>query len=908
MGSDRERIAELEKEVADLRKYRGFVENAFDSIWVIDVEGHVRFVSSAFGKHGARPLEGPIGEANVFDLLHPDDVEMARAALRRAAAGALGDSVFVHVRHKGADGGWVESDGVIRNCIDDPDLRGLVVTGRVAGTRNPLQRALQDSERRFRALFEATSVAVTLRDVARQRFIDCNAAALRLYGAKSREELLSSTPDTLAPAVQPDGTSSVAFLKNAAAIAVREGSFRGDWIARRLNGELFPAQVRISRIDLGDGPIFQTLIEDITDIKRNEELLARAKEDAERANRMKSSFLAAMTHELRTPLTGVVGMVDLLTSTPLDERQRRYAETARSSARMLMSVIDDILDLSKIEAGKLELASSAFSVRDVVDDVGSILALSAEQKALELVCSAEDVDGRFMGDGDRLRQVITNLVHNAIKFTSRGEVFVRAYAADDDGESVTLRVDVSDTGIGIPREDVERIFTPFTRLDSRERRSSGSGLGLTICRELVERMGGTIGFESTAGVGSTFFFTVKLRRAGDASIPSTRLRGRILVVAPSARSREVLVHHLTKLGCGVDTASDGATMQQRLATMPSDKVVVIVDDPRRGIDARAITTRLRDDPRHDDVRVVFVESIAHPIDEVERAELRIAATSCKPVWSRKLERAVRALSKESPTVSSPQRRVALPRRTARVLLVDDDAITSDVARGLLSASGYDDVVVARDGEEAVAAFTRDRFDAVLMDCRLPRVDGLEATRRIRAFEGSEARARTPVIALTAGVTTEELAACAEAGMNDHVAKPVDARKLIEVLERHLARSAPACDLAHGLDRLRGNRDLLEKLVQQFIDVAPSARDALDDAVTRRDRDALRYAAHRFRGQAATFDAHPLVATLAALETHAHAEDWPAARRTFEATERELTRLRDELGRAIARARTEGPRG
>ena len=903
MGGDRERIAQLEREVAELRKYRRFVEVAFDSVWVLDVDGRVRYVSPVFGTSGAQTFDAPIGEANALDLIHPEDVESARAALRRVAAGAQGESALLRLRHKGTDGGWVESDAFVQNCLEDPEVRGIVVTGRAAGTRNPLHVALLDSERRFRALFEAASVAVTLRDVARQRFIDCNDAALRLYGAKTREELLASTPDTLAPPVQPDGVASAAFLKNAVATAMRDGAFRGEWMARRLTGELFPATVRITRIDLEDGPIFQTLIEDITDAKRNEAMLARAKEEAERASRMKSSFLAAMTHELRTPLTGVVGMVDLLMTTPLDERQRRYAETARSSARMLMSVIDDILDFSKIEAGKLDLAAAPFSVRDVIDEVGNVLALAAEQKSIELVCSTDGVDGRFVGDGDRLRQIVMNLAHNAIKFTSRGEVFVRAYAVNEDERGLTLRVDVVDTGIGIAREDLPRVFLPFTQL-ATERGRLGTGLGLTICRELVERMGGTMGVESTQGVGSTFFFSFRLARAGDAPIADARppARCRVLVIAGSSRAREVLVHHLGRLGCGVDTVSDPAMIQQRLATMPEDRIIVIVDDAQRGIDGRVLAARIRDDGSPDRTRVLFVESVAHPLDERERKWLSIDHCCSKPVWSQEIEAAIRVVTRDARAVASTPK-VAVARRAERVLLVDDDAITSDVACGLLAAAGFDDVTVARDGALAVDAFARETFDVVLMDFRLPRIDGLEATRRMRAMERRQGVRRTPIVALTASVTTDEVDACRSAGMDDYVAKPVDARRLIDAIERHLADASSPCGLAHGLERVRGDHVLFEKLVRQFIDVAPHARTSMRDALTRHDRDALQYAAHRFRGQAATFDAHALVATLGALEDQARADDWPNAEISVATADRELARVLDALADYLSRARS-----
>ena len=513
--------------------------------------------------------------------------------------------------------------------------------------------------------------------------------------------------------------------------------------------------------------------------------LARAKEDAVAANLMKSAFLANLSHELRTPLNGVLGMVDLLATTELDARQRRYTEVARSSASLLLSVISDVLDFSKIEAGKLELESLELSLPDIVEDVANILALNAEEKGLELKRDVDAASTTFIGDPARLRQVLMNLMSNAIKFTRKGAVSIRASLVEESERSARVRVEVVDTGIGIPRATQAKLFQPFTQVDaSTTREHGGTGLGLAICRELIERMGGAIGLSSTPDVGSTFWFEVTFEkareRAAQASPDSERVQG---LPATPLRARET-----------------------------------------------------------------------------------------------------------------------------RLLLVEDSAINAEVAGEILRSAGYQ-VDVAADGAEAVTAARERAYDLVLMDCQLPEVDGYEATRRIRAIEreGKLPGARTrplPIIALTAGVTREELDRCFAADMNDHVSKPVDARKLLAMVARYLDPSAivpararserpsapPAADLVRALARLRGDRALLRRISMQFAEAAPDARAKLRTAVEQRDARALAFLAHRLRGQSASFDALALSAAAASLEEAARRENWTSAAGTLLSVESELDRL------------------
>jgi PAS domain S-box-containing protein len=381
--------------------------------------------------------------------------------------------------------------------------------------RGRAEAALRDSERLFRALFEGTTTAVTLRDPVTFKLLDCNPAAVRLYGCKSREEFLGKTILDLSAAVQPDGTPARDGAARVTAEALRTGYVRTEWVARRVTGEEFPVEFRITVIRLEGRRVMQTLIDDITARKEFESSLARAKEDAIAASRAKSAFLANMSHELRTPLNGVIGMVDLLAMTALDDKQRRYANVARASAGLLLSIINDVLDFSKIEAGRLELERFDFELGDLMEEVVQILARSAEDKGLGLSRALSPaVPPTLVGDPARLRQILVNLVSNAIKFTVKGEVAVTASVIDEGPTRATVKVEVRDTGIGIAPEAQARLFRPFSQADaSTTREFGGSGLGLAICSGLIAQMGGLLGMSSAPGAGSTFWFSAPFSKS-----------------------------------------------------------------------------------------------------------------------------------------------------------------------------------------------------------------------------------------------------------------------------------------------------------------------------------------------------------------------------------------------------------
>jgi PAS domain S-box-containing protein len=896
-------------EADELRLYRAIFARAWDVTWIFDETGIVTYASP--NRVGGGRLPAPIGQLSLEHFVaasRENERDRIRAAFAQALQSSPHRPIFIDIHSTTPDGEERERECVILNRLDDPDIRGILVHTHDIGHVNEPRRERADAERRFRALFEATSAAVTVRDVATQTFLDCNEAALRLYGAKSMDELRTLKPNDLAPPMQPDGTTSVEGLRRAVESALRDGSWSGQWLARRLTGETFTARIRISKIDLDGGAVFQSIVEDVSD-------LAHAREEALAASRAKSAFLATMSHELRSPLNGVIGMVDLLSNTNLDERQRRYAEVALASARGLLSNIGDILDFSKIEAGKLEIKADVFHLQDVLDDAGSVFALAAEERGIALVSSLDPaLRGPLLGDAARVRQVLVNFIGNAVKFTSEGSVHVRALARDVAQDGLVLRIEVEDTGSGIAPEDSARIFTPFEQIDSTEsRRQGGTGLGLAICREIVDCMGGTIGVESVAGSGSTFWFQVRLAHAPGEAPSVAPENGRapdaFLVVASHPLLGDTLVKALVARGARAERASTLESAHGLLLAKPFAAVILI--DEGEAFDARTLASQMAAMDRLRQTRVVFVESLRRPLDMSEVRAFRVAARCPKPVWNARLEEIVgETLFDRGPRGDAFAAHSSDP--GACVLVVDDSALNAEVTCEILRSSGYK-VVAATSGEEALAAVTQTAFDLVLLDRYLPGIDGYETARRIRALEQdrrTRSPRRLPIVALTASATTDDSERARDAGMDGHISKPVERTRLLRVASRHVTASrslstavvpvaAHPVDLVRALARVGGEAAILRRAARDFLELAPDSWNLVQASVKRHDREGVEFAAHRLRGQASTFDAFELVDALRRIERMAEDQRWQDAEglvgRAQEALEETLRAL-DRPGR------------
>jgi PAS domain S-box-containing protein len=661
---------------------------------------------------------------------------------------------------------------------------------------------------------------------------DSRAAALEFYSRQLREGVRQTYFEF--PAAFPDG--------------------REVWLGQN-----------VQLITSADGVVgFQAVARDITEQHRIDTELARARDMALTSARMKSEFLANMSHEIRTPMNGIIGMSGLMLDTSLSAEQREIAETIRGSAESLLAIINDILDFSKIEAGKLTFDEVDFDVRAAIESSLDLVAEQAHAKGIEIVTLIDQGIPTVRGDAGRLRQVLTNLVVNGVKFTERGEVVVRAAVEEESAEHVVLRFEVADTGIGISEHDQERLFEPFTQADmSSSRKYGGTGLGLAISRQLVELMGGSIRVESRLGEGSTFRFTAGFARA---SAPPARVHelrdARVLVANDNATVRDSLQRQLSawKLRCDVAAGVDEA-----LAMMRETPYEVVLVDGVEG--ARRI---------HDEHETAHKTHVIALTTLGSRRDAAVARWLTKPVKQAALFDAMSALLANESALTAreeaprPEPRERTPGRTLRILVAEDNAVNQRVAVKQLQKLGYAADAVA-DGREAVEALERIPYDLVLMDCQMPDMDGYAATAEIRRRE--KRGRRTPIVAMTANALEGDRESCIAAGMDDYVPKPVREAELAAVLGRWLGDGEEAIDAA-VIDGLRelddGGDGLLHEVIDLFLEETPPRLDAIAAAVGAGDTESLWRAAHALRSGAANLGAIRVVRLCDMLEKRGRA--------------------------------------
>ncbi len=917
----------------ELRKSRERFELAMlgsgDGVWDWDVETNEVYFSPRW-----KSMLGYENHeiAHTFDewekRLHPEDRARAMATIEAYFAGLTPIYELEHrLQHKDGTYRWILARGVaLRDATGKPY--------RMAGShtdlteRHQAERALRDSEALYHSLVETLPLNVFRKDL-QGRFTFANQLFCKTAG-RPLEQLLGKTdfdfyPPALAEKYRQDDRR--VFEKKEVLDIVEEH--------RKPNGEHLYVQVLKTPVYDSKGEVVgtQAIFWDVTDRKLAEEAMQKAREAAESANRAKSVFLANMSHEIRTPMNAIIGMTELLLETELTIEQREYLELVKKSADSLLSVINDVLDFSKVEAGRLDLDTIAFNLRDHLGDTLNTLAPRAYQKGLELACHVSpDVPDALLGDPDRLRQIINNLVGNALKFTKHGEVVVIvrtlqiAEHSNLQSAICNLQFSVRDTGIGVAADKLETIFDPFVQADgSTTRKYGGTGLGLAIAKRLAEMMGGRIWIESAVGEGSTFHFTARFaiqqgRPLKHVPGETASMKGMaVLVVDDNATNRRILDETLSHWQmrptlCDSGPAALDTLLQAAQAGEPFPLVLIDVHMPQ--MDGYDLAERIRQQPALAGATLMMLTSGGSPGEGARRRDLGISSYLTKPIKQADLWKAImQALGmpiSQDELLSAPQSTRAGKGLRLRVLLAEDNLVNQQLAVRLLSKRGHK-VVVANNGREALAALKTEPFDVVLMDVQMPEMDGYEATAAIRRLEQSSAT-HVPIIAMTAYAMKGDRERCLEMGMDSYISKPIRAQELFESIEtivpaatqtvgsdpihaveeapdrRHVDTTGQILDEAAALARVGDDRELLAELAQLFLHECPHLLSNIRLAIAEGDPVKLKSAAHNLKGSVDNFAAKRVVEAAWKLEMAGRDGNLTGVQETWRVLEEELERL------------------
>ena len=925
---------QLEKQLrANEARFRGIFEGAPFGMCVTGLDGRFIQVNEALcrmlGYSAAELLQ-----TSWATLTHPGDIGNSLEKMGRLIDGPAGfaEDELRNI-HRLGNVVWVRvRASLLRDCNGCP-LHFVVHVEDITERRNA-QQALQSSEEKFRQLAENIREAFWMMNPAGTEILYVSPAYEPIWG-RTCASLYASPVDWMETIQSDDLEHARAMLKKQLQGECIDSEFRiktPDGQEKWIRDRAFPIR------DEGGHLIrIAGVAEEITERKQHEDELIRARREADAANRAKSEFLANMSHEIRTPMNGVIGMTEILLDTDLTSDQRHYADTIRACGNSLLKVINDILDFSKIEARRLELDTEEFDLDVLLHNLAASLALQAEEKGIELICIANPVVPTLLrGDPGRLRQILINLVGNAIKFTEEGEVALRVTLEEMGDSDCLLSFSVRDTGIGIPENKIGILFEKFSQVKaSTTRKFGGTGLGLAISKQLVEMMGGIVGVASREGKGSEFWFTVRLglglgnqsEKAERNSQNKANLRGiRVLIVDDNATSREVLTTLMFSRGMRAVAAENGAqaliALQQ--ARQENDAfAIAVIDMQMPEMDGETLGRAIKADEGLASTRMVMLNSLGMRPDSQSYAQAGFSSYMNKPIRGNELFKTLSqvlsgvddarqvpdAATRDSDRKPSP----TFAGMNVRILLAEDNPTNREVALGMLKKLGIHAEAVA-DGAEAIAALESNPYDLVLMDVRMPVMDGVEAARQIRNPKSSVRNHRIPIIAMTANAMESDRQSCLAAGMNDFVPKPASMAVLRDALKKwlrigdtdsaastgELVPGRPAesemviFDSAGVLSRLEGDKELAQIVIASFLEDAPRQIHALGDLVESGDHAGAARLAHSIRGASANAGAASMTDLAAEMEKAADASEMQLVASRLSDLELQFNRYKDAL--------------
>ncbi|WP_196214026.1 PAS domain S-box protein [Methanolobus vulcani] len=892
-------------------KLRLFIEHAPVSLAMFDHDMQYIAVSRRWIRDYSLDDQNIIGESH-YELF-PETPDEWKEIHYRALKGEVTPIEETCVTRTDGKAQWIR--GEVRPWMaSDGTVGGIIHFSEEITERKEAEERIKRSEERFRSLFEHSNDAIIIHDLNGQ-IINMNCKTREILGYDEEQLKYRSITDLVLPEDRDN------FIQKLGRI-VSEGTARSESRLVGSDGRTIHMDISGSLI-LTKDKLIQAVARDITDRVQAEKAVLEAKIEAEAASRTKSEFLANMSHEIRTPMNGVIGMTNLLLDTELDEEQRHYVETVQRSGEALLELINDILDLSKIEAGKLEIEELDINLNTVLEDVAHLLSVRAQENGLELICIADpEVPTDIIADPVRLKQILINLGGNAIKFTHKGEVAIRVTLEKETESHATLHFSVKDTGIGIPESKIAILFDKFSQVDaSTTRKYGGTGLGLAISRQLVDMMNGQIDVNSQEGLGSEFWFSITFEKHPGKGIKNKSYPMpdglRVLVIDDNATNREILVKLLRSWNANVEEAEDGPTALSAFYKA-SDKgepfQMALVDMQMPGMDGESLARVIKSDNNLKDISLIMLSSIGRAPADWSGPQSNFAAYLNKPVIASELHNKMTEVFNKEENMNKTKVSTKNPETynlsgiNAKILLVEDNIINQNVAQSMLHKLGLE-ADVAENGREAIEALEKEKYDLVLMDVQMPEMDGLEATRLIRDRTSSVLDHEVPIIAMTAHAMKGDREQCIEAGMSDYLSKPIKIQPLVETLGNwltNITEDMPA-DASHEvtidpqifdrqllMENVMEDIDLARKIVGIFLKNAPSQIENLKRAIEDENADLIRSCAHSVKGASASVGGMTLSRLAAEIEMAGKLEEIDGLQEKIPEMDRKYELLVEEL--------------